>query len=85
MSDIASNFLLVFAGSYQQYNDFILKHRLSPRKAIYIKDTESLHGLRQADYVLVGDYWATPLWENRAAEITARLKHDKMREIKWIQ
>ncbi len=53
--------MLVVAGSYGQYKEFLHRSGLSPREAVYIAREDQLVGWHGARIVYVGEWWRNPL------------------------
>lgn len=55
--------VLVIAGTYEEYKDFLRENHLSPVQFPYISRREQLMGQRGALYMLVGRVWLNEVYD----------------------
>ena len=54
--------ILVFAGNYNQYMDWINDNKADKRRYRYITLPEQLRGLHNIEYVTAGEYYLNKAW-----------------------
>lgn len=54
----------VIAGTHQEYKDFLRRHNLSPNQWVYANRREHVMGCRNGKYILVGNYYKNPIYDN---------------------
>lgn len=49
--------LFIIAGNHRQYLYWINQLKLDKNKTIYLHSIEQCYGIKEADYILVGEWW----------------------------
>lgn len=57
--------VLVFAGNYNQYRDFLREHDLNPREWRYVSRPDQIMGMRSANYIKVGQWYLNPIMDKQ--------------------
>lgn len=56
--------VLIIAGRFSEYRDFIYRNNLNPKQFIYVNSLQHLKGYRDCYYMFVGRYYYNPIFEN---------------------
>lgn len=59
--------VIVIAGNYDQYRDFLRENNLSPSEYRYADRPENIIGKRGCLYILAGEYYLNPLYDKGQA------------------